>query len=273
MSRNRHSTNFLGIFSSFWRYRDLIWVMTKREVIGRYRGSFLGLCWSFFNPLLLLAVYTFVFSVVFEVRWGVTVTGRGQFAVILFSGLIVHGLLSESLTRAPGLILGNVNFVKKVVFPLEILAWVSMGTTLFHWAMSLLVLLLFILFSGTLSWTLMLIPAVMLPLVFLAMGLSWILASLGVYLRDVGQAMGLITTILLFLSPIFYPLSAIPETFRLLVYLNPLTFVVEQARAVLVWGKLPDWTGLAIYLTVSLLVAWLGFWWFQKTRKGFADVV
>jgi len=273
MSRNVHSTNFLLMFSSLWRHRNLAWVMTKREVIGRYRGSFLGLLWSFFNPLLLLAVYTFVFSVVFEVRWGVPIAGRGQFAVILFSGLIVHGLFSESIARAPGLIPGNVNFVKKVVFPLEILPWVSMGTTLFHSLMSLFVLFIFILFSGGLHWTFMLIPVVMLPLVILSMGLSWLLASLGVFIRDVGQAMGLVTTVLLFLSPIFYPLSAIPEKFRSLVYLNPLTFVVEQARAVLVFGEPPSWTGLGIYLAVSLGVAWLGFWWFQKTRKGFADVL
>jgi len=273
MSRITYPTNFLQMFSSLWRHRDLVWVMTRREVVGRYRGSFLGLLWSFFNPLLLLAVYTFVFSVVFEARWGVAVAGRGQFAVILFAGLIVHGLFSEAIARAPALVPANVNFVKKVVFPLEILPWVSMGATLFHGLMSLLVLFIFILLGGGLHWTFMLIPVVLLPLVLFAMGLSWLLASLGVFIRDIGQAMGLVTTLLLFLCPIFYPLSAIPEKFRPLVYLNPLTFPVEQARAVLVFGEPPSWIGLGVYLAAGLGVAWMGFWWFQKTRKGFADVL
>ncbi len=266
----------LAIPRSFWRNRSLIWQMVKREVIGRYRGSVMGILWSFLNPVLMLAVYTFVFSTIFKARWGATGSpdSKTEFAILLFTGLIIHGLFSECVSRAPGLILSNVNYVKKVVFPLEILPWVAMGATAFHSAVSLLVLLLFYFFvNSTLQWTLVFLPLLLVPLILLTMGFSWFLASLGVYLRDVGQIIGLFTTILLFLSPVFYPLTALPEEYRPLLYLNPLTFMIEQTRDVMIWGKIPDWQGLGIYTACSLAVAWTGFFWFQKTRKGFADVL
>lgn len=249
--------------------------MTKREVVGRYKGSVLGLAWSFFNPVLMLTVYTFVFSVVFKARWG---TGdeetKTQFAVVLFTGLIVHGLFSEVLNRAPGLILSNVNYVKKVVFPLEILPGIAMGAALFHSAISLSVLLLAFAFAnGFLHWTVIFAPLVFLPLVILTLGLAWLLAALGVFLRDVGQSISILTMVLLFLSPIFYPVTALPEEFRPWLLVNPLTFIIEQARAVLIWGQLPDWVGLGLYTIVSIVIAWIGYAWFQKTRKGFADVL
>ncbi|GHC87675.1 transport permease protein [Pseudorhodoferax aquiterrae] len=251
--------------------------MARREVVGRYQGSVFGLAWSFFNPILMLAVYTFVFSVVFKARWtaGPDVgESRTQFAVILFAGMIVHGLLAEMMNRAPGLVLGNVNYVKKVVFPLEILPVVTALSTLFHTAISLTVLVVaFWLFHGYLHWTTLLVPMVFLPLILLGLGLSWLLASLGVFLRDVGQVVVILTTVLMFLSPVFYPLSAIPEGLQSLVMLNPLTFIIEQARAVLVFGHLPDWFGLAAYMLCALLIAWAGYFWFQRTRRGFADVL
>lgn len=261
---------------SLWQHRSLIAQMTRREVLGRYQGSALGLAWSFFNPVFMLAVYTFVFSEIFGARWG----GAGaqesktQFAVILFAGMIVQGLFAELLNRAPGLVLSNVNYVKKVVFPLEILPVIGMGTALFHALVSLGVLLLaFFLFNGFLHATALLAPLVLLPLVVLTLGLSWLLASLGVFLRDVGQLVGVVTTVLLFMSPVFYPVSAVPERFRALIMANPLTFIIEQLRAVLIWGQWPDWGGLGIYALVALAVAWAGFAWFQKTRRGFADVL
>jgi len=268
-------TSLMALARSLWRNRQLIVQMTRREVAGRYKGSALGLAWSFFNPVLMLAVYTFVFSVVFKARWGI---GGGesktQFAVVMFVGMIVHGLFAEVLNRAPGLILANVNYVKKVVFPLEILPVVSMGAALFHTLVSLGVLLAaFIIFNGYLHWTAVLTPLVLLPLVILVLGLAWMLASLGVFLRDVGQTIGIVTTVILFLAPVFYPVSALPEEFRPWIMANPLTFIIEQAREVLVWGRLPDWLGLAIYTLVATAVAWAGYAWFQKTRKGFADVL
>lgn len=253
---------------------SLIAQMTRRDVIGRYKGSVLGLVWSFLNPVFMLTVYTFVFSVVFKARWGGADESRTQFAVVLFAGLIVHALFAEVINRAPTLILSNVNYVKKVVFPLEILPVAAMGSALFHALVSLAVLLFaFFIFNGNVPWTVVFIPAVLLPLVIGTLGLAWALASLGVFARDVGQLVGTITTVLLFVSPIFFPISALPDYLRPWMLLNPLTFIVEQARDVLIWSKTPDWQGLAIYLAGAIAVAWLGYAWFQKTRKGFADVL
>jgi lipopolysaccharide transport system permease protein len=268
-------TSLIALVSSLWRNRQLLVQMTRREVVGRYKGSVMGLAWSFFNPVLLLAVYTFVFSVVFQSRWGVDgEQTRTQFAVVLFAGLIVHGLFAEVLNRAPGLILSNVNYVKKVVFPLEILPVVSLGAALFHSMISLGVLLLaFFAFNGYLHWTAVLAPIVLLPLAILSLGVAWMLASLGVFLRDVGQVIGLVTTVMMFLAPVFYPVTALPEEFRPWLMANPLTFIIEQARAVLVWGRMPDWVGLGVYTLVAVAVAWLGYAWFQRTRRGFADVL
>ena len=260
---------------SLWRHRALIWQMTRREVIGRYRGSIMGIAWSFFNPILMLLVYTFVFSVVFKARWGVGAEeSKADFAVILFVGMLVHGLFAECANKAPGLILSNVNYVKKVVFPLEILPWVTMGSALFHATISFTVLLAAMLvISASIPWTAILLPAVLTPLLLSTMGVAWFLAATGVFVRDVGQTIGIITTVMMFLAPVFYPISALPEKYQHLLLLNPLTFIIEQARNVLIWGKLPNWSGLGVYFFVSLVVAWTGFWWFQKTRKGFADVL
>jgi lipopolysaccharide transport system permease protein len=259
---------------SLWRNRELIRSLTQREVIGRYRGSTLGILWSFFNPVLMLAVYTFVFSVVFKARWNAGSDSRTEFALVLFAGLMVFNLFSECVTRAPSLILSNANYVKKVVFPLEILPWVTLGSALFHTLISVFVWLIFYgIFFGVPPVTAGFMPLVMFPLIAFTLGISWFLASLGVYLRDVTQIIGLLTTILMFLSPIFYPVSSLPEAYRGLFQLNPLTPTIEMAREVLIWGKAPDWTLYGASLAGALLVACLGFAWFQKTRKGFADVL
>jgi lipopolysaccharide transport system permease protein len=269
-------TSLMALAQSLWRNRQLIAQMTRREVVGRYKGSAMGLAWSFFNPVFMLVVYTFVFSEIFKSRWG-GVGGddsKTQFAVVLFVGMIVLSLFNEVLNRAPGLIVSNVNYVKKVVFPVEILPVIGMGAALFHSLISLVVLLAaFMLFNGYLHWTVVFIPLVLLPLVILTTGLAWMLASLGVFLRDVGQTIGIITTVLMFLSPVFYPVTAVPERFRSFIMANPLTFIIEQAREVLIWGHLPNWTGLGIYTMAAIFVAWMGYAWFQKTRKGFADVL
>lgn len=262
------------MFSSLWRNRELIKAFARREVLGRYRGSILGILWSFFNPLFMLAVYTFVFSVVFKARWNTGSDAKTEFALVLFAGLIVFNLFAECINRAPGLILSNVNYVKKVVFPLEILPFVALVSALFHGLISLGVwLLAYAVFFGVPHATVLYLPLVILPFFLFIMGLSWALASLGVFLRDVSQFIGVITTVLLFLSPIFYPATALPEDYRQLLYLNPLTPVIEQTRDVLFWGKSPDFLMLGIYWVATAIIAWLGFAWFQKTRKGFADVL
>lgn len=266
----------LALINSVWLNRQLIMQMIKRDVLGRYKGSSLGFAWSLFNPVLMLIVYTFVFSEIFKSRWG-GIEGndsKTQFAVVLFVGMIVLSLFSEVINRAPGLILSNVNFVKKIVFPIEILPIIAMGSALLHGLISITVLLLaFVLFNGYLNWTLIFIPLVLLPLVILTLGFAWFLTSLGVFLRDVSHSIVIITTILTFLSPVFYPISAVPERFRPFIMANPLTFIIEQARDVLIWGHLPNWIGLINYSLVSIIFAWAGFAWFQKTRKGFADVL
>lgn len=272
-------TSLRAMLRSLWHNRSLIVQMSRREVVGRYKGSVMGLLWSFLNPLFMLAVYTFFFAVVFKSRWGTAPSGGGEesktlFAVLLFVGMIVHGLFAEVLNRAPSLILGNVNYVKKVVFPLEILPVISMGSALFHSAVSLGVLLLvFVVFNGFLHWTVVFAPLIFLPLIIFTLGLAWMLASLGVFVRDVGQTIGLAMTVMMFLSPVFYPITSLPERLRPWMLANPLTFIIEQARAVLIWGQMPNWSGLLLYTAVSTVVAWLGFAWFQKTRKGFADVL
>lgn len=263
--------NFLA---ALWKHRELLFQLTRRDVVGRYRGSVMGLLWSLFHPILMLIVYTVVFSVVFEVKWGAVHESRVEFAIILFAGLLVHALLSESLVRAPTVVLGNVNFVKKIVFPLEVLPLVAVGSALFHTFVNVAVLLLFLAASGgSVSVTALWLPVVLLPLVLMSAGLSWFLASLGVYLRDISHIVGIATTALLFLSPVFYPVSALPEHLRGWLYLNPLTFVIEQSRDVLIWGASPDWLGLGVYALVSAVVASLGLIWFQRTRPGFADVL
>lgn len=264
-----------SLFSSLWRNRQLIARMSKREVVGRYRGSMLGLAWSFFNPVLMLVVYTFFFSVIFKARWsGLDEADKGSFAILVFVGMIVHGLFAECVNRAPTLIVNNVSYVKKVVFPLEILPWISLGSALFHMAISLAVLLIArILLGGTLSWTVIFFPLVLLPLVLVTIGCSWLFAAVGVYLRDVAQTVGIFTTVLTFLSPVFYPIAALPERYHFWFRLNPLTLIIEESRNVLIWNRTPDWTNLALMLLVAGVIAWFGFWVFQKCREGFADVV
>jgi lipopolysaccharide transport system permease protein len=264
----------LSVFACVIQHWDLVVLLTKREVVGRYRGSLLGLLWSLFYPLMMLAVYFFVFNVVFQARWSTEGESNTEFVLLLFIGLIVYSLFAECINRAPSLILSRVNYVKKVVFPLEVLPWVSLGVALFQMGMSLTVLLLFCGLSDvSLSWTMALFPLLVIPLALVVLGASWFLASVGVFVRDVGHATGVMTSLMLFLTPVFYPATALPEAYRPLLYLNPLTFIIEQARDVLIAGKLPSWYGMGIYFLCSVVVAWLGLIWFERTRKGFADVL
>lgn len=265
--------DIMDILKSLIINKSLILIMTKREILGRYNGSILGVAWSFVNPLIMLCVYGFVFGLVFKARWGAAEVEH-NFAVILFSGLIFHSLLAESLTRGPFLIVGNVNFVKKVVFPLEALAWVALFSALFHFVVSafILVVVQFTL-SGFIPWTWVYLPFVLAPLFFLCLGLNWILSSLGVYLRDIGQITSVLTVIFLFLCPIFYPLDVIPEQYQIFILLNPLSFLVEQARQILVFGNSPDFVNLVLYTAVTFIIAQLSLKWFSRTKKGFADVL
>ena len=252
--------------------------LARRDVAGRYRGSVMGVLWTLLNPLLLLLVYTFVFGVVFKARWqggGAGGTpGTYEFAVILFAGLTVHMLFAECISRAPTIILHNSNFVKRVVFPLEIYPLVILGAALFHQLMHLVVLLAAIfIVHGNFAPTVFYLPVIWLPFWLLLLGGMWLLASLGVYLRDIGQVIAMAVTVLLFLSPVFYPVDVIPEPLRSYLYFNPLTLIIQQTRAVLLWGIAPDWQALAWYYGAALAACLAGYAFFQRTRKGFADVL
>lgn len=268
-------TSLQSLFKSLWLNHYLILQLTKHDILGRYKGSIMGVVWSLIHPLVLLTLYTLVFSVVFKARWSADIhETKAQFAILLFAAMIIHGLFTETLTKAPTLILNNVNYVKKIVFPLEILPVVTLGAALFHAAISCLVLIVFFLVTNAyLHWTIIFMPIVLLPFIALTLGFAWLLASLGVFVRDVSQPIGMLMTILLFASPIFYPLSALPNSVQPWLMLNPLTFIIEQSRAVIIFGGYPDWFGLLIYSVIAFFIFWLGYIWFQKTRKGFANVL
>lgn len=261
--------------AAVWNQRDLIWRLSVRQVQGRYRGSALGWAWSLLTPLLMLAVYTFVFSSVFQARWGdLQQAGSLGFAINLFAGLLAFNFFSETATQAPQLILANTNYVTKVIFPLETLAVVNVASASFHALTGLGVLMLFELIAvGGVPATLLWLPLVWLPLLLGCLALSWILAALGVFLRDIGQMIGVATSMLMFLSAVFYPLSALPQQWQPVLSLNPLVTIIEQTRRVAVSGQHPDPTYLALGIPTSLMLCELAFRFFQRARRGFADVL
>lgn len=263
------------MLSSLKDNKYLFLQMLKRDVQQRYRGSQLGFLWAFFYPILMLLVYTFVFGMVMRVKWGVEGQDNIDFGLILFAGLLCHGLLAEVMVGAVGLITGNSQFVKKVVFPLEILSLVSLANAVFHMALGLLILLVIYLFSGnSLHWTVVFVPLVLAPFVVFLLGASWFISVLGVYVRDLSQVIGVLMTVLLFLGPIVYPFASIPEALKPFVLVfNPLTVIVEQLRAVLLFGQLPDWGQLGLYSVGAFAMLFVGAWFFNRTRDGFADVI
>lgn len=247
----------------------------RREVLGRYRGSMLGMTWAFLTPLLMLAVYTFVFVGVFRAKWpGAEAAGGEAFALRLFAGLMVFNFFAEVVGRAAVLVLEQPNLVKKVVFPLELLAFVSLGSALFHLGLSSVIFLLGVVaFGGGLALHSLLLPVVVLPLLPLLLGLSWLLSALGVYVRDIGPVVGLSVSLLLFLSPVFYSLQSLSARWQFWMSLNPLTPVIENVRAVVFLQTGPDWSAWWLALLLGVLMAWLGARVFAVLRDGFADVV
>jgi len=267
--------NPLRIVVHLWQYRNLIQQLTWREVIGRYKGSFLGLGWSIIQPLIMLCVYTFVFSVIFKARWGMEPEeGKAAFALTLFIGLITFSLFSEVVNSAPTLILSNANYVKKVVFPLEILIFVKFLSVTINALFSLSILLGGILLVfGYIHWTVLLLPVVWLPIMMFSLGWGYFLASLGVFVRDIGPTITIFTTMLFFLSPIFYPITAVPEHLRVFFRINPIAIFVEDARRVVMRGLMPDWPWFFSGLVLSAFIFILGYIWFMKSKKTFADVI
>lgn len=271
----RQYANPVKMVRNLWSYRELIYQFTKREVLQRYKGSYLGILWSFVTPLALLLVYTFAFSVILQARWqGSTENGHLVFALNLFAGLIPFTVFSETLSSTPRLVIKNTNYVTKVVFPLEILVVSKLGTSVIDSLFGIVILLLgTLLILGSIPWTIVLLPLMYLPLIFLCLGLGWFFASLGVFIRDIGNFINVAIRMLFFLTPVFFPLSAVPPNIRFFLYLNPLTFIVNQFRRVTLWGQMPDWFEFLVLTACTLIVCLLGYIWFMKSKKTFADVI
>ncbi|HWV16287.1 MAG TPA: ABC transporter permease, partial [Cellvibrio sp.] len=234
-----HATSAVSCVQCFVKNWHIIIQMIHRDAIGKYKGSFLGVFWSFVTPILMLVVYTFVFSVVFKARWitedNMAEDTQVQFAIFLFIGMLVHGLFAEAVNASTTLILGNVNFVKKVVFPLEILPIIKVGSSFFNFTVGLLVLLAaFVLLGRDVHLTIIFLPIIIFPLLLLILGVSWFLSALSVYVRDINHPVTIFTSVLMFLSPVFFPMKAIPEVYHALILANPLTFIIEQSRDVLI---------------------------------------
>jgi len=273
-TNTRYRADPLYIPGSIVEHRFVISQLAKRAILGRYRGTVLGLLWSLVTPLLLLAVYTFVFGTILQVRWVSQSGGNAEFAAILFSGMLVHAILAECLTQASTLIVSNPQYVKKVVFPLEALPWVTVISAFFQGVISTGILLIYLFFvQGSIPWTAVLFPIPLFVLAFVCIAVGWLISATAVYLKDIAQMMGLLSTVFFFMAPILYPKTALPVEFQSLLYLNPLTFIIEQFRAVVLWGETPNWSGLSLYGIASVAIAWMSLAWFQKTRKGFADVL
>jgi lipopolysaccharide transport system permease protein len=263
----------MSLSKRMWARRDLFLELTKRDVAERYSGSFFGLLWSFFNPLLMLGVYTLAFRELLGMRWPNQQSGA-DFSLMIFCGLIVHSLMAECLMRGPGVIISQSNLVKRVVFPLGILPCVMVTSALFNALLSMLVLLIFVLISQhALHPTILYVPILFAPYVLLLCGVSWFMASLGVFVRDVSQIAGVLSSVLMFLSPVFYPATNLHEPYRGWIAFNPLTFIIEQTRQMVLFGKAPDWSALGIYSLAAFAIMCFGYFWFQRTRDGFADVL
>ncbi|MFN9571729.1 MAG: ABC transporter permease [Betaproteobacteria bacterium] len=266
----------VGLLTSLWNNRGIARQFAWRDILGRYRGSYLGLLWAFVVPLATVAVFSFVFGTIFGARWtAIGLEGdRSAFALPMFAGLLVHMFVAECATRAPGLIVGNANFVKRVVFPLEALCSASVLAALFHVAVGFVVLFLWGLFTGVRpTMHLLWVPLIWMPLVSFALGLSLLLAALGVFLRDIAQFMGLAMTGLMFLAPIMYPLEAIPKNYVWLVYLNPLTPFIEMTRDAAILGRAPMVGEFLIAVAIGFVAIASGSWFFARARRAFADVI
>lgn len=258
-------------------HRRLLLRFTINDALGRYRGSALGIAWSFLSPLLMLAVFTIAFGTIFaNATFGREGLPPREPVLSIFCGMIVFAVFGEVLSRAPSAILTHPNYVKKVVFPLEILPVAIVGSSLFHALIGLTILAIgTVLLGHGLSWTFLLLPIILLPLLLLALGVGWLLASLGVYVRDVAHTIGVVSQALFFLTPVVYPFSVFENAPRLAAVLrwNPIKIAIDEARLVVLWGELPNFRALGLVSAAGLVVAWLGFVWFQKTRRGFADVL
>lgn len=267
--------NPFGTLWGVWKGRDLLNQLVRRNIEGRYKGTMMGLVWMVVTPLVMLAVYTFVFGVVFKARWGAGFgDSKAAFALIMFCGMAVFNIFSESVNGSVSIVSGNPNYVKKVVFPLELLPVSSVLSACFFGLIWIGILLLgIVLFFHKICFAAICLPLIFIPLVLFSCGLAWFVASLGVFVRDLAHAIGIILQVLYFMTPIFYSVEMVPENLRPILLLNPLTTIVQSARQVLILDQWPDWQMLGIVTLLSMAVFQLGYFWFMKTKRGFADVL
>lgn len=262
------------MISSLWINRELMLSLIERDILGRYKNSYFGVFWAILNPVWMLIIYTFVFSAVFSAKWDGQIDSQYEFALILFLGLILFNIFSECSLRSTISITSNVNYVTKVVFPLQILPIVALGSSLFHAFLSLLVwYVAYIFIMGEISLGIILLPIYVLPLILFCAGISWMLAAVGVYMKDLVQIVNALVSALMFLTPIFYPISALPEKFQAIIRINPLTQPIEEVRNLMMWGQPPPLHSFMVGFFMSIFCAWFGFWVFQRLRMGFADSV
>jgi homopolymeric O-antigen transport system permease protein len=260
---------------SLYRHRSLLHQLIKRDVLGRYRGSFLGAFWSLLRPLAMLCMYAVVFGFIFQSRLSAGAEeNRLDFTLALFCGLLLFDFFAESCSRAPTLVLLKPNYVTKVVFPLEILVVSAVGAALVQMCISLVPLVVALLVAhGAIPPTMALLPLILMPLILFALGLGWFLSSLGVFVRDINAVVPVALTILMFASAIFYSLDRVPAELQPLFLLNPIAALVAEARKVALWGIFPDWARLGVDLAASFLVAVAGYAFFMRTKSAFADVM
>jgi lipopolysaccharide transport system permease protein len=264
----------VGLVASVVRNRQLLVQLSIREIESHFRGSLLGKVWAVVVPLFMLGLYTLVFSAILHVKWPGEPRSELRVALLYFAGLILSNFFTECINRAPVLFIGNVSFIKKVVFPLEILAWVAVAGALFRAGISACVLIVYyLIIEGLPPVSAIAIPAIVAPLVLMVAGLTWIFAAIGVFVRDLRHAMMVVMPAMMFLSPIFFPLSAVPEKIRFIFYINPLTYPVEAVRNALFFGMWPNWLAIACYAGAAWFIAWAGLTIFTKLRTGFADVI
>lgn len=261
-------------FRALAAHAALVMELTRREVDARYRGASLGVLWALVSPFLLLCIYAIAFGTVMGGRWPEVRASDTPFSIILFAGMIPYFVLSECMVRSPELVVANPAYVKRVVFPLEVLPWPMLFSALFHCLMNVLVFIAMrLVMEREFAWTVIYLPCVILPIAIIGLGISWFMSSIAVYFRDVRQVMGLASMAILFLSSVMIPVATVPAEYKAIFMLNPLSFIAEQSRAVLIWGQPPDWGGLAVYTLAALAFMYAGHAWFMATKRGFADVL
>ena len=258
-----------------WAQRELLWQFTLRNVELRHKGSHLGLIWSFRNPLLMLGLYVLVFGYVFGGSFGVrSDETKLDYALGVFMGLALFHFIGEVLATSPSLIVSNPNFVKKVVFPLEILPASGVGGAAFHMMVSLGLFLLGLQFFGNgLHLGVLWLPIIVLPILFLCLGIAWFFSALGVFFRDVGQIMQFLTLALMYASGVFNSARKFPPSAWAFLRFNPILLAVELARDAVLWQRPLNFHHLAYTYVFGLTACYLGYAAFRRMKPAFADVL